>query len=795
MRTSRIDRYTVLLLAFGGLGAVLATLRGSTFGVGLQADSANYVSAARSLMSGNGLLSMNGGVFTDAPPLFPSALASFGVVFGMDPADGAGYVNAAAFGLTIFAALVWLRSHVRSRFLLIWTGCVCALSLPLARLSAMALTEPLFILFTTLSLFALDRFLGTARRWWLFTSAVCAASAFSTRYAGAPLVAAALLMLLWQGNLRFSERVRNAAAYCIIAVAPIGVWVVRNLFVHGKPTGNWYPTSFTPARSLGYTVDEFTSWVFTEIGSGYWNGLLWNLSGTIGGRISLDPSTIGTALKGLVLLGLAAGVGYALGRTRSPRRIGGIAVPAMFVSAYAVFCAVVFPLTGIQIYSRFLAPLYVPVLVITVLILNEFLCRAREKTSGEAAASCTGSSRFGGAAAFAGAKARGASWLALAACLSLWLLAQVLANYRDVEVWMSDGRTEYSTRAWVESDVIPYLNSDSIGEDALILSNDARGISLLADDPNRWETLDRLPIRLSEAWRLWYWLSEDRMDSTYFVWFHDNHSDPYEYGATELAELAGLELAAVHKDGLVLKGNSADFVKESLELIAGAEPVIDSGYQIYHVGRMLVYVAKPAEVEYDVSRIGNVLTYSRGPGCRSAAEPVPKFFLHVYPVNENDLVRGRKRFGFENLDFSFHGHAYVRNDGRCVALIGLPEYDIERIVTGQFERRGSRHHKFWTKYVFGDDRISYTRCPLPPGYSSKGFFLHVYPVHGSDLHPGRERFGFNKRRLDFQESSFYVDGRCMHLVPLSNFDARFIRTGQLGPGGVVWSGGFTPARG
>lgn len=542
--------------------------------------------------------------------------------------------------------------------------------------------------------------------------------------------------------------------------------------------------------SLGNTVDEFTRWVFTEIGFGYWNGLLWNLSDTIGGRISVDPFTIGTALKGIVLLGLAAGVGYALARTRSPRRIGGIAVPAVFVSAYAVFCAIVFPTKDIRIYSRFLAPMYVPMLAAVALILNEFFCRAkdraRERTAEEAAASCTGKSRF------AGATAGSASWFALTACLSLWLSAQALANYRDVERWMNDGDARYSNRAWAESDVIRYLNSNPIGEGARILSNDPPAVYLLTDYPNRWEKLNSLPVRLSDAWRWWY--SDLHMDSTYVVWFHDNQSHAYEYGAAEFGELPGIELAAVRKDGLILKGDSADFVRESLELIAGAEPVIDSGYRVYHVGHALVYVMNPAEVEYDVSRIGNVPTYSRGPGCRSAVEPVPRFFLHVYPVDENDLMPGRERSGFDNFDFLFHRRARVQDDGRCVALIDLPEYDIEWIITGQSERRGSRYYKFWTQYISGNDQASRTGCAAP-GYSGKRLFLHVYPVHGSDLHPGRDRFGFNKRRLEFQKSGFHVDGRCMHLAPLPNFDIRLIRTGELEPGRVVWAGEFSPARG
>ena len=791
MRTFRINRLTILLLALGGLGAALVLLRGSTFGVGLEVDSSLYVAGARNLMSGNGLLGMSGGSYADAPPLFPLALASLGVAFGVDPVDAAGYLNAIAFGLTIFVTTMWLRSRVQSRFLLVWAGCVCALSTPLAAVSATALTEPLFILFTTLSLFALDRFLGTERRWYLFMAAACAALALSTRYAGVPLVAGASLMLLWKGGVKFSARVRNAAIYCVIAAAPIGAWMIRNLLDRAAPLGRHYPTGFSPARSLANTVDEFSRWVFGEIGFGYLDGFLQDVSDAIGGRISGDPFAIHTALKAVVLLGLAAGVVHALGRIRSPRRVGGIAVPAVFISAYAVFSAIVFPITDIRIYWRFLTPVYVPMLAAATLILNEFFRCARERRAvEEPAASCKGNPRAAGMAAW------GASTPALAACLSLWLLPQVAANYRDVERWMNDGVTRYSNKAWAESDVIRYLNSHPMDKDGWVLSNDVRAVYLLADHPNRWEVFSQLPARMSAVRKRWYsFFAYGRLDSKYLVWFYDRHFFTYEYGLAELAELPGLELVAEREDGLILRGNSAAFPREFSELIAGIEPVIDSRYTVRHVDDWLVYDTTQLENEYDVFRVGNVLTYSREAGCGSAAEPEPRFFLHVYAVDEYDLAPHRRRYGFDNLNFHLHERGMEHARG-CTVPIDLPEYDVERIVTGQFYKHpgpeGPRYEQIWSAEAAGNQSRVRTTC-MGTRYSGPGFFLHVYPVHERDLDPGRERFGFNKQHSGFRKDGFSVDGRCVWWISLPGYGIRLIRTGQLEPGRVVWAGEFSPA--
>ena len=150
---SGVARSSAFLAAAGAAGAALVLLRGAGYGVALDVDSAAYVSTARRLLEGAGFLKWDDVPYVDSPPLLPLALALPGL-FGLDAAAAARYVNAAAFGATAAAAGVWLRARLRSDGILLWAVCACALSPPLARAAAGADTEPLFVLFVVLSLFA-----------------------------------------------------------------------------------------------------------------------------------------------------------------------------------------------------------------------------------------------------------------------------------------------------------------------------------------------------------------------------------------------------------------------------------------------------------------------------------------------------------------------------------------------------------------------------------------------------------------------------------------------------------------
>ena len=74
------------------------------------------------------------------------------------------------------------------------------------------------------------------------------------------------------------------------------------------------------------------------------------------------------------------------------------------------------------------------------------------------------------------------------------------------------------------------------------------------------------------------------------------------------------------------------------------------------------------------------------------------FFLHLIPVDMDDLPDDRKRHGFDNLDFRFSDYR-MRLTERPIAVRYLPDYPIASIRTGQFTDEGrvweaeARFHK------------------------------------------------------------------------------------------------------
>lgn len=74
------------------------------------------------------------------------------------------------------------------------------------------------------------------------------------------------------------------------------------------------------------------------------------------------------------------------------------------------------------------------------------------------------------------------------------------------------------------------------------------------------------------------------------------------------------------------------------------------------------------------------LTYVKEPCAPSDAAPL--FFLHVMPERKIDLSDERRELGFDNLDFEFSLRGMMF-DGKCVASVPLPDYEIATARTGQ----------------------------------------------------------------------------------------------------------------
>ena len=66
----------------------------------------------------------------------------------------------------------------------------------------------------------------------------------------------------------------------------------------------------------------------------------------------------------------------------------------------------------------------------------------------------------------------------------------------------------------------------------------------------------------------------------------------------------------------------------------------------------------------------------------AAADAAARFYLHIIPQDVADLPAERREMGFENRDFRFADWGAML-DGRCAAVVGLPDYPVKRIRTGQ----------------------------------------------------------------------------------------------------------------
>ena len=127
---------------------------------------------------------------------------------------------------------------------------------------------------------------------------------------------------------------------------------------------------------------------------------------------------------------------------------------------------------------------------------------------------------------------------------------------------------------------------------------------------------------------------------------------------------------------------SLEWVEERFDSFATADDLdalvrdngrlaVSSHFDVYDVAasdsaisdgrRMLVYVKEPCSEE----------------------DARARFFLHLIPADEGDLPEERRRYGFDNLDFSFEDRGN-RIGERCVALRHLPDYPVAAVRAGQF---------------------------------------------------------------------------------------------------------------
>ena len=364
-KTARFGRdpFALLIVFIAGLGTAHILVRTATYGAAVTYDSTFLLSTAINFLAGEGWRDFTGGSTVGWPPLFPLLLAASGWV-GTNPLEGSRLLNAAAFGLTILAAGCWLRSNLRSQWLALVATAIITASLPLSDIASYLLTDALFVLFTLLALIRLAAFLRRGARTSLWWSAVFTALAALTRYPGVVLIGVGVLLLLGWRTRSLAARLKDAVVFGAVSSVPLAGVLTRNWAISGTLTGYSRGSGQSLSDGLSQIVEVFGEWVVppnTPDGVAY---LLWLVVGLVGlAAVVLGVSRVrsNSHKQDPEAAPPSAGLGPVL-------PFGGFAV------AYLVFMVAVVPFTVSQgVDSRYLLPIYGPLLLAAALLLDRFL--------------------------------------------------------------------------------------------------------------------------------------------------------------------------------------------------------------------------------------------------------------------------------------------------------------------------------------------------------------------------------------------------------------------------------------
>ncbi len=565
------DNFTLFLIALSALGVALVLAREVVWGVILDSDSFRYIAGARNLLAEGCHCAANGKPYFSFPPFYPLMLAaaSLGV---FDPLNVAGPLNAATFGLTIFILGHWLRQRLHSRFPAVWACFALALSLPLVERASWAMSDPAFMLLTTLALIQTDRFLGEGRTSSLVFAALFTALAWQTRYIGVAAPMLIGLLLLFRPGAPLLLRARHIAVFSAIAAAPMGLWMLRTYSLTGRFTVNYSPVDYPLSQALSDTVSSLRTWVDFDLSL----FRLPSLEFLPAGAVALALA----ALAAAVILAARGSIGDRRnGQTRFSWR------PAVVFGGFALVYLSLLIWTSVQgythhgIYPKYVAPLYIPLLTAAAFVLDRFLLHERER-------------RFLGSVPIVGrwsGVGGGGSLLAIMvmAVLSLWPAGQVVPHaYEISRANAPDAAGSFGRQPWAGSETLRYIRENPLS--GRVYSNILPQIYFYNEGTAIYRFMPRnrrggyfiAKTNLPGAAPLEAWL-DTATDGAWVVWFKKS-SNHYDYGIPHMRVTPGLEPVADLSDGAVFKVNR-DYLPRSNPYLSAYESIVsgDAGEPQY----------------------------------------------------------------------------------------------------------------------------------------------------------------------------------------------------------------------
>ena len=681
----------VLPAVLGLLAAALVLLGNATYGPVGDWDSITSLSHMGQI--GAGRLPSHA-----TPPGYAVVCWLVHAVFGLSPILAAGWVSAIAFGLTVLVATYWLRSAGASSLAVLWCGVVCTLS-PLAIIAGEVMTDPLFILWVMLTLFWLDRFSAdSASRRWIFLAlaAFAAASACLTRLVGVAVIASGAIFLLVAsrpasearrrppagGSGTAVARVATAAAFTVAASAPLLGWVLYADIPLDQELR--HSEDFRLSSSLEMAVRTLAEWTFgphaARDESSAWNQWTRSSSPWVSALAGL-----GGVLGFLAVLVVPIAV-VAKHESHRPQSVRVVGANGLFLLCYAAVLLALLSFRDLGMAPRYLLPMYTPGALILALALQTHGHHIRPLLS-----YIPGLKK---------GERRGIDAASVVALVTLtvflvWQGVRLpqLATQRHEAIQndLTLGR-RLSSKRHHSSDTIRYL-TQNLSDVRLFVTNRPHALIWYLDPLREriaMQGTENVPVapvaESADAPASTWWPARTtyrrgpRTDAAgHLVWLYpdgDGYPDWVDVCHEQrqfdaIIDDADMRVVAALDDGIVMRNVAPGLPAHEIRAASLLGFVGDSR-PIYESAEVAVYLAD--------DRIIYTMDVTDSAACPCGDFP---FFLHVAPVNPDDLPEWRTGHDFDNLDHLFRQQPWRYLNAACGAAIPLPDYAVRSLRTGE----------------------------------------------------------------------------------------------------------------
>ena len=296
--------------------------------------------------------------------------------------------------------------------------------------------------------------------------------------------------------------------------------------------------------------------------------------------------------------------------------------------------------------------------------------------------------------------------------------------------------------------------------------------------------------------------------STNYTFEYEQANDQNSYEQTERTTLVQYPpIHGMQRTSTIVPKLLQTFLKDHDQKgLTIGEPIIRSKYNIY------------------LQDQDNTLVYINW-NCITEPERNTRFFLHIYPTDIDDLPIRRRQAGYDIKEnrWGFYSHGAEK----CIAIFGLPGYEISHLITGQYtpylgiewsveyrlndgrQKITDSHQPFdsadtyqayYSYYQLAttdepiirstfnvhqiklhQNTLIYTKEHCTSQDSRTPFFLHIIPSDTEDLPAHRRESGFDNYDFVFSQKGTRFDDKCLAVIPIPDYDIATITTGQFNP--------------